>query len=384
MRISELAKRVGLSRTALLYYEKQGLINGRRLSNGYRVYQESDVQRLLLLQNLMAGGLTLAECKACLDSRLDRTLLSSRLQQLDAEIARKQQSRQLLAALLGDGDLSHWHRAVEQVAPDAHRQWLFHQGFSEKEALRLTWLSKDMNEHDAYMADFMHVFSTLDRWGPGSETDTLKALAMVPHQPRRLLEIGCGKGIATSLLLSNTEAKVIAVDNEESALHRLHERINNPRLTTVCASMIKLPFEPNSVDLIWCEGSAYIMGVEHALAAWKPLLEEDGILVFSDLVWLTDTPADEAAQFWSTGYPDMKTVAQRTADIEGQGYQVLNSFGLSKEGWIGYFEPLRERATALRSEMADSAALQDIERELSIYDRFLDQFTYQMFVVKLV
>ena len=37
-RISELALLVGLSRTALLYYEKLNLINGKRQENGYRVY----------------------------------------------------------------------------------------------------------------------------------------------------------------------------------------------------------------------------------------------------------------------------------------------------------------------------------------------------------
>ncbi|QFT13271.1 Mercuric resistance operon regulatory protein (plasmid) [Vibrio sp. THAF190c] len=61
--ISELAKKVGLSRTALLYYEKQNLISGRRLENGYRVYSDKDVQRVRLIQQLQAGGLTLQECK---------------------------------------------------------------------------------------------------------------------------------------------------------------------------------------------------------------------------------------------------------------------------------------------------------------------------------
>ncbi|WP_199671134.1 MerR family DNA-binding transcriptional regulator [Salinibius halmophilus] len=34
LKISDLAKRVGLSRTALLYYEKQGLLPGKLLENG--------------------------------------------------------------------------------------------------------------------------------------------------------------------------------------------------------------------------------------------------------------------------------------------------------------------------------------------------------------
>ncbi|GAL31353.1 transcriptional regulator MerR family [Vibrio variabilis] len=108
-RISELAAEVGLSRTALLYYEKQDLISGRRLSNGYRVYSDKDVQRVRLIQQLQAGGLTLKECKACLEAKVDRALLQKRLQVLDDEIEQKQRSRDLLAAMLGEGDLKAWH-----------------------------------------------------------------------------------------------------------------------------------------------------------------------------------------------------------------------------------------------------------------------------------
>ena len=45
--ISELAESVGLSRATLLYYEKLGLLKGKRQANGYRVYSDSDRQRLL-------------------------------------------------------------------------------------------------------------------------------------------------------------------------------------------------------------------------------------------------------------------------------------------------------------------------------------------------
>lgn len=43
-RISELALKVGLSRSTLLYYEKLGLISSKRQANGYRTYSEHDLQ----------------------------------------------------------------------------------------------------------------------------------------------------------------------------------------------------------------------------------------------------------------------------------------------------------------------------------------------------
>lgn len=386
LRISELAKRVGLSRSALLYYERLGLISGHRLANGYRCYREQDAQRLQLILKLQAGGLTLKECMACLDARVDRRQLRSRLDQLDEEIARKQQSRQLLAALLGEGALQAWHAAVDKVAPDAHLAWLIKQGFSEKDALRLKWLSKDMNEHEHYMADFMQVFSSLDRWGPGSEQDTLRALAAVPFKPQHILEIGCGRGIATTVLATHTSAKITALDNEASALDRVMERAAEAgvasRVETVCASMTEMPFAAGSFDLIWCEGSAYVMGVEKALAQWQHFLRPGGILMFSDLVWCTATPSADARAFWQSEYPDMRDAGTRQQQAKAAGYALLDSFVLSDESWQAYAAPLRNRVDQLRAQLKDSAALQDLTTELEIYRKHLGEFGYQMFVLR--
>ncbi|ABV36048.1 putative transcriptional regulator, MerR family [Shewanella sediminis HAW-EB3] len=385
-RISELAVEVGLSRTALLYYEKQQLIKGQRQNNGYRVYNDKDLQRIRLIQKLQAGGLTLKECKACLEAKVDRKLLESRLYKLDEEIAQKQQSRELLAAMLGEGDLKAWHESVDKLAPDAHLDWLMKQGFSEKEALRLKWLSKDMNEHEQYMIEFMKIFEALERWAPGSESETLKALSLLPEQPKAILEIGCGKGLATTVLANKTTASITAVDNEQSALTRLSNRFEADslasRLTTVCASMTELPFNNGSFDLLWAEGSAYIMGVPHALSQWKPLLDEDGILMMSDLVWLTDTPNEEAIEFWKHEYPDIQTVTTRVKQMEVAGYEVLNSFTLSHQAWQNYYEPLRSRIEELQPEMQGSQALQDICKEVDIYSNYLGQFGYQMFILR--
>lgn len=385
-KISELAVVVGLSRTALLYYEKQGLIKGQRQSNGYRVYSDNDLQRIYLIQKLQAGGLTLKECKACLEAKVDRQLLANRLLKLDEEIVQKQQSRQLLAAMLGEGSLKTWHESVDKLAPNLHLDWLMKQGFSEKEALRLKWLSKDMNEHEKYMAEFMKVFATLERWAPVSETETLKALSLLPEPPKRILEIGCGKGLATTILANNTSAPITAVDNEPSVLTSLADRFQvdglASRLTTVEASMTGLPFNEASFDLIWAEGSAYIMGVSNALSQWKPLLTDDGILMLSDLVWLTDTPNVGAVEFWKSEYPDMQPLTVRIKEMEMSGYDVFHHFTLSREAWQNYYEPLKLRIAELQSEMQGSQALQDISKEIDMFSNYLGQFGYQMFILR--
>src|SRR6056297_1786882 len=96
VRISELASSVGLSRATLLYYEKLGLLKGKRQANGSRVYTDADRKRLRRMQQLQAGGLSLQECQSCLDGKLDRDMLGQRLRTLEQEIAEKTRSRDLL------------------------------------------------------------------------------------------------------------------------------------------------------------------------------------------------------------------------------------------------------------------------------------------------
>ncbi|KXF83377.1 MerR family transcriptional regulator [Enterovibrio coralii] len=384
-RISELGELVGLSRTTLLYYEKLGLIQGERLGNGYRTYSERDLQRLRLILQLQAGGLTLKECQACLEAKIDRDLLMNRLQALDDEIVQKQRSRALLASLLGEEGQTDWHDQASKVAPDEHLAWLIKQGFDEKEALRLKWLSKNMNEHEQYMADFMHVFSALDRWGPGFEGDTLQALSAVPFKPTNILEIGCGRGIATTVLAQNTDAKITALDNETTALERTIERATEAgvaeKIETVNASMTDIPLEKGQYDLIWAEGCAYVMGVNNALKQWRSLLSDNGVLVLSDMVWSVESPNPAIAAFLGSEYPDLTTAAVRIEQAKAAGYEVIDTFTMSKDAWEAYYTPLGERVAELEVTMTGSAALKDIKREVELMTTYFGDVNYQLFIL---
>lgn len=383
-RISELAQRAGLSRSTLLYYEKLGLICGRRQANGYRIYSDRDLQRLKLLQQLQAGGLTLQECQTCLDNRIERPLLLQRLEALDQEIAEKQQARNLLTAMAGQGSMREWHQSLDAEAPDAHLDWLIAQGFSEKQALHLKWLSKDMNEHDTYMAEFMAIFDGLEQLGPGSAQDTEQALKALPKAPDHILEIGCGRGIRTLQLAK--QSQVTALDNDESFLDNLEQKATalglGDKITCVCNSMTELPFEAECFDTIWAEGSAYIMGFEKALKNWKAFIKPGGYLVVSDAVWLHENRDPKEEMFWQQEYPDITVLEKRLTQIQAQGYQILTDFSLSQQAWENYYRPIQQKLSQLERKSFTSNALQDIERELNIYLNHHQAVGYRMFVLQ--
>ncbi|MFJ9032064.1 MerR family transcriptional regulator [Streptomyces sp. NPDC102274] len=70
MRIGELSERTGTSRRLLRYYEEQGLIVAGRCANGYRAYDEYNVDRVVQIRGLLDAGLPtriIKQILPCLD-----------------------------------------------------------------------------------------------------------------------------------------------------------------------------------------------------------------------------------------------------------------------------------------------------------------------------
>ncbi|WP_212744477.1 class I SAM-dependent methyltransferase [Thalassotalea litorea] len=236
------------------------------------------------------------------------------------------------------------------------------------------------------MKDFMRVFQELERWGPGNEQESLHAFSLVPFTPQHILEIGCGKGLTTQAIASVTNSKITAIDNEPDALQSLNTALISKglddQINTVCASMTDLPFPKESFDLIWAEGCAYIMGVQNAIKEWRALLKPGGVMMLSDLVWLSSAPGMQSKDFFSNEYPDMQTVATRNDQFSQEGFDILHHFSLSEQAWKNYYQPLKQRAVALKADMPYSQALKDILSEVELYEQHLGEFGYQMFIVQ--
>lgn len=58
MRIGEVAEQAGVSVRALRYYEEQGLLVSTRTAGGQRQYLDGAVERVRMIQQLYAAGLT--------------------------------------------------------------------------------------------------------------------------------------------------------------------------------------------------------------------------------------------------------------------------------------------------------------------------------------
>lgn len=70
VRSLEIQKRTTLTKDALRYYEKEGLIQPMKEANGYRVYSEKDLQIVLLIQSYRRMGISIADIKKLLHQEI--------------------------------------------------------------------------------------------------------------------------------------------------------------------------------------------------------------------------------------------------------------------------------------------------------------------------
>lgn len=86
MRIGEFAQRAGLSRDTIRFYEKAGLLSPRVSPNGYRAFDESQLELLRSIRIAQVLGFTLAEIKKTL-GRWDELTPAMRARFLEDKLA---------------------------------------------------------------------------------------------------------------------------------------------------------------------------------------------------------------------------------------------------------------------------------------------------------
>lgn len=150
--VSRLAQHLGVSRTTVLYYEKQGLLQPSMIAeNGYRWYGEREIERLKSIISYRSYGLSIANIRLLLapSSTSQSKILENHFRALEIEInhLRAQQraiiellkksilSKEkvvnkakwveiMLAAGFSKQDMLKWHQKFEEMEPEEHQKFL--------------------------------------------------------------------------------------------------------------------------------------------------------------------------------------------------------------------------------------------------------------------
>ena len=417
--ISELGRRFKLSRSTLLYYDRIGLLRSTgRSESDYRQYSEEDMARLERVCFFRDAGLSLTEIAQLLDKTSnDSLILEKRLREINREVAAlKAQQRLITGTLktvaaghdaskldkdlwlslqkacgLDEAALTRWHTEFERRAPRAHHDFLLSLGLSEKEAIQVRLMTKNVEDNKMTMQYFFEVFEDLPRQGPGCREATLRALSLLKNLPQNpaVLDIGCGCGMQTQILAQELKTKILAIDNHRPMLDHLDRAAewSGLEIETRELSMIDMPFDEESFDLLWCEGAIFIIGLERGLKDFRAYLKPGGYLAFTELCWFTDQPAAEAQAFFDKVYPAITAIDAVRKMAVANGYKLIEDFNLPDSAWWDdFYTPMLERVKELRVKNAGvteaEAVYADRELEAEMFRRHSTSYGYTFFVLQ--
>jgi ubiquinone/menaquinone biosynthesis C-methylase UbiE len=115
---------------------------------------------------------------------------------------------------------------------------------------------KEMTIHEFEFALINEFFTELERQGPGSPEETIRALSFIGNlsNKARIADLGCGTGFQTMVLAQNTEAIITALDLYAGSIDKLNVTAKKlglqNRVKGIVGSMDDLPFQNDEFDLI--------------------------------------------------------------------------------------------------------------------------------------
>ena len=238
-------------------------------------------------------------------------------------------------------------------------------------------------------------FEQLPRQGPGSNDQTLKALDMIRPSlspTPSVLDLGCGNGAQTiALAQALPSAFITAVDLYLPYLKHVRSRSSSApgavaRKFPCRASMLELPFGPESFDLIWSEGAIYVAGFKNGLELWQNLLHPQGFIAVTEVVWLTAERPKEVTDFWQNEYPGICSIDDCRSIIRETGLSLVSDFVLPDQCWDdNFYMPARTLVESDLNKTLDASEikfLKDLNTEIETYDKYKAYYGYAFFIMQ--
>ncbi|WP_066018352.1 MerR family transcriptional regulator [Endozoicomonas atrinae] len=151
--VTQLARKYDISRTTILYYEREGLLMPHiRSENGYRWYGQTEIKRLEAIMAYRAFGIPVSNIAPLLnreDDREQERILRDQLMALEHEIQKLRHQQKAIVLLLkqpslleqnmvnkdrwveimkaagfSEDDMKSWHQHFEKMEPEAHQEFL--------------------------------------------------------------------------------------------------------------------------------------------------------------------------------------------------------------------------------------------------------------------
>lgn len=232
------------------------------------------------------------------------------------------------------------------------------------------------------------------RQGPGSDSDTLKALGFMELETNKcykIADIGCGSGAQSLALAKAIDAQITAIDLFPEFLEKLRqhskEQVLDKKIETLENAMENLPFDKETFDIIWSEGAIYNMGFGNGIKKWKEFVKVGGYIAVSEITWLSNKRPPEIENHWHKEYPEIDTASNKMKLLEENGLSPVGYFILPQSSWIdNYYKPMEARFDDFLKKHDNSEGAKSIvkteKEEIRTYNTYKTYFSYGFYIAK--
>jgi SAM-dependent methyltransferase len=151
--------------------------------------------------------------------------------------------------------------------------------------------------------------------------------------------------------------------------------------------MTDIKYPEESFDIIWAEGSIFIMGFQKGISEWRRYIKPNGYLAVHEMAWIKDNPPKEICDYWEAVYPQIATIDDNLEIIKKCGYKILGHFPLPEDAWWElYYNPLEKRLKKLRIKFKDNPKglkmVEDAELEIEMFRKYNAWYGSVFFVMQ--
>ena len=252
---------------------------------------------------------------------------------------------------------------------------------------------EEITIHEIEFALINEFFTELERQGPGSAEETVKALSFIDNicNKTKIADLGCGTGFQTMVLAQKTEAAITALDLYAGSIDKLNTTAGKlglqARVKGIVGSMDDLPFQNEEFDIIWSEGAIANIGFEKGLNYWKRFLKKDGYVAVTYESWFTLERPAEIEKWWKDAVPEIDTIAHNIFIMQKSGYIPVAVFTLPESCWIEhYFIPQKARQEEFLKKHAGNKTAENMiafmRREADLYSKYKQYYGYVFYIGK--
>jgi SAM-dependent methyltransferase len=159
------------------------------------------------------------------------------------------------------------------------------------------------------------------------------------------------------------------------------------KISTLACSMDNLPFADEELDVIWSEGAIYHIGFEKGVADWQRYLKAGGLLVVSEITWITGSRPQELQDHWDSEYPEIDVASAKIRVLEKHGYSPIGYFVLPEHCWLDqYYRPMQASFEDFLNRNGNSEEARAIvaaeQREIDLYETYKAYISYGVYIAK--